>query len=748
MRRGALVLFSFFAALFLIVTGRFLYLQITGYANGQPLAAEAAKQHRNSEVIEAKRGSILDQKGAVIAEDTTTYTLAAVVANKTQDGKKNPMYVKDKEKTAEVLAKNISMSQSEILKKLNKKDVYQVEFGKAGKNISIETKNKIDQAKLQGLLFTKTPQRFYPNGTFATQLIGFAQQEEKKNGEISLSGKMGLEKSYDHILAGKNGKVNFNTDSSGYILPNAKKNVTKAKDGSDIKLTIDKKIQTFLEDTMTAANAKYQPANMMAVVMNPKTGEILALSQRPSFNPADRSGLNNSSAGVWQDLPVESAYEPGSVMKIFSLASAISLGVYNPKEYYQSGIYKVGDISIHDHNNGVGWGSIPFEEGVERSSNVAFAKLLNKMGTDKFKDYLSKFGFGQKTGIRLPNEASGRILYKYPVEKVTTVFGQGTTVSMMQMLQGASAIASDGKMKLPYVVSSIKDPNTNKETKTAPKTTGEPISAETAKKTRAELEKVVSGEHGTGKLYALPGYKVAGKTGTSQIPDPKTGKYMTGSDNYIFSFMGMAPADDPEIVMYVTMQQPKLNGSETGGQAVADVFNPVMKNSLQYMNIKPTEQKKLATKDVPKVTSKTVDEAKKAIEKQDLTPIIIGSGKKIVQQLPAENSKVLQNQRVILMTDGEMTVPNMMNWPKDDVLKVSEITGIPFTFKGSGYVAKQSVSAGTVMNTSTKMAIELGEPEELAIFNQNKDSNDVEKNKRDTDIQENQGLGDLLTGGG
>ncbi|WP_088809571.1 MULTISPECIES: penicillin-binding protein [Listeria] len=745
MRRGALVLFVFFATLFLILTGRFLYLQITGEANGEPLAAEAAKQHLKTEKIEAKRGSILDQKGEVIAEDTSTYTLAAVVSDKFSKTSKNPTYVVDKEQTAETLAKYIAMSKAEILERLNTEDVYQVEFGKAGKNISVETKNKIEAENLPGLEFTRQAARFYPNGTFASQLVGFAQQTEGETGESTLVGKMGLEKSYNSILTGKDGEINYSTDKLGYILPNSKKNVKEAEDGSDITLTIDKKIQTFLEDTMTTVNAKYKPKNMMAVVMNPKTGEILAMSQRPSFNPSTKEGLSTENAGVWQDLPVEYAYEPGSVMKIFSLASAIDTGVYNPNAYYKSGIYRVGDIPIHDHNGGAGWGTITYREGVERSSNVAFATLLNKMGTDTFEEYLTKFGFGQKTGIQLPNEASGKILYNYPVEKVTTVFGQGTTVSMMQMLQGASAIASDGKMKQPYIVSKITNPNTNEVTETKTKVSGTPISEATAKKTREELQQVVSGEHGTGKLYAIPGYSVAGKTGTSQIADPKTGKYMTGSDNYIFSFMGMAPADDPELVMYVTMQQPQLEGSETGGEAVSEVFNPVMKNSLQYMNIKPAKEAKMEKVSVPNYAGQSVEDAKAAITKSKLVPVVVGNGSKVVQQIPQQANKVMEGERIVIMTDGDMTMPDMTNWSRDDAQKVSEITGIPFTYNGSGYVAKQSVSAGSILNENSKVTLTMKAPNEIYAFNQNRDQTNQDQLKQDTNIQENAGVGDLLT---
>ncbi|EUJ28435.1 penicillin-binding protein [Listeria cornellensis] len=740
MRRGALVLFIIFGVIFLSVIGRFFYMQVVGDVNGVPLAAKAAKQHLRSSVIEANRGSILDQKGEVIAKDTASYTLAAVLDPKQTVDAKNPHHVVEKEETAALLAKYLPMKEAGILKKLQKKDVFQVEFGKAGKNLSAEVKDKIEASKLPGLVFTKQAERFYPNGVFASHLIGYAQQETGKDGISKLIGKMGIEKAYNDILTGKNGSINYDADKYGYILPNAKSAVKEAQDGQDIYLTLDKKIQTFLEDTLNTVDAKYNPKNMMAVVMNPKTGEILAMSQRDTFNPTTKEGLTNQ----WANLPVEITYEPGSVMKIFSLASAIDLGVYHPNAYYQSGTYNVGSIPIHDHNAGVGWGSITYREGVERSSNVAFAKLLAGMGPDKFKTYLQNFGFGAKTGIDLPNEATGKILFDRRIEQVTTVFGQGTTVTMMQMLQGATAIASDGTMKQPYVVSKVVDPNTGKVTETKTVTTGKPISAATAKQTREELRNVIKGEVGTGKLYAIDGYDIAGKTGTSQIPNPNGGGYMTGNDNYIFSFMGMAPAKDPELVMYVTMQQPQLSGTETGGKAVSEIFNPVMKNSLQYLNIKSADTAKLKTVEITSMAGKTPDAGKKELEAKKLIPVVIGNGKKIVQQLPLTGEKILEGQRVILMTEGDMTIPDMKDWAKNDVLKVSEITGVPFKVNGNGYVLKQSLSAGSVLNDKSQVTIELATPDNIPNFNKVPKVEDNKEDSADTTVQEATGLNALL----
>ncbi|GAE47084.1 peptidoglycan D,D-transpeptidase FtsI family protein [Mesobacillus boroniphilus] len=590
MNAGAAVLFVIFSLLFFILIFRFITIQFTGEVHGQALAARAQQKYSNDKVIEATRGTIFDRKGEVVAEDTTAYTLVAILNESVTTNKKKPKHVNDPAKTAEVLAKYIDMSESDIYKRLTKKGAWQVEFGKAGRDISHQAKRKIEEEKLPGITFLRDSKRFYPNGVFSSHLVGFVEKAETEENKTVTFGKLGIEKILNKELTGKNGSLSFESDLWGFLLPDGEKKVTPAQDGSNVFLTIDKKIQTFVEDAVDRVDEEYKPKKIIAVVADPKTGDILAMAQRPSFHPTTRDGLDNS----WHNEVVETPIEPGSTMKIFTLAAAIEENKWNPNEWYKSGSYKVTENSqlIRDHN-GSGWGSITYLEGIQRSSNVAVAKLVNeKIGTGIFREYLTDFGFDQPTGIDLPNEAAGTIVYRWPIEKITTSYGQGTTVTPIQMIQAATAVANDGKMMKPRVIDKIVDPNTGEVIKQEePKSVGQPISAETAKQVRDVLGTVVTGEHGTGKSYAIEGYEVAGKTGTANLT--ANGSYLDGASDYLFSFLGMAPKDDPKLIVYVAVQQPEIDHYFKGSIPTSMIFKSVMKSSLQYLNIKPASMEKL-----------------------------------------------------------------------------------------------------------------------------------------------------------
>ncbi|MBQ6448831.1 penicillin-binding protein [Cytobacillus oceanisediminis] len=698
---GAAILFVLFCLLFFVLVIRFVYIQATGEVSGVELAAQAEKKHNTSRILEASRGSILDRNGEVIAEDAVSYKLVAVTDEKlSEHDKNNPVHVKDPETTSRELAKYIDLTESEIYRILTKEGAKQVEFGKAGKDLSYETKKKIEDLKLPGIQIVEGKKRFYPNGIFASHVIGYLEESDGKE-----TGRLGIEESLNKMLTGTNGSMQYSKDIWGYILPNSKDKIVPAKNGNDVYLTLDKKIQSFLEDTMNKVNDEYNPAKMIAIVANPKTGEILAMSQRPSFDPETREGITDS----WHNEAIETNYEPGSTMKIFTLAAAVEEGVFNPNEEYKSGRYE----GIGDHNGGVGWGSISYLEGVQRSSNVAFAKLAKeKIGFDTFREYLTKFGLDQTTGIDLPREANSSIVFNWPIEKITTAFGQGTALTPIQQIQAATAVANDGKMVKPYVIEQIKDSNTGEVIKKGEtQVAGTPISAETAKEVRDILETVITSKKGTGyKKFNIDGYPVAGKTGTAQIPK-SGGGYLTGSDNYIFSFLGMAPKDDPELIMYVAVQQPELKETEVGSEPVAEIFTSVMKSSLQYMDIVPTEGEASKPIAIPNLSGMTAEEAKKILADKGLNAIIIGDGKTVEEQLPVKGETYLKGEKVILKTNGKETVPNMKGWSLRDVLKVADLNKLKLEISGSGYVSSQSIKAGSKVKENDKLTVKLKEPE-------------------------------------
>ncbi|WP_045515384.1 penicillin-binding transpeptidase domain-containing protein [Neobacillus niacini] len=710
MNFGAAGLFVIFGLLFFILLFRYFSIQITGEVGSQPLAAKAQQKYSRTGNLEAARGVIYDQKGEVIAEDTTSYNLIAILDKKMTTNSKKPNHVTDPEKTARELAKFIDMEESKIYSILTKNQ-FQVEFGKAGRDISHQTKKEIEALKLPGITFKRDSKRFYPNGIFASHLVGYADRIDEEDGTYNYVGKMGIEKTLNKELTGKDGKINYESDLWGYLLPNGEQKVTPAENGNDVYLTIDKKIQTFLEDAMNKVVEEYKPEKIIAIVADPKTGNILAMGQRPSFHPKTKEGIDNS----WHNEAIETSFEPGSTMKIFTLAAAIEENKFNPNDLYQSGSYRVTskDKAIHDHN-GTGWGTISYLEGVQRSSNVAFAKIANEqLGFEKFREYLTKFGFDKPTGIDLPFETSGKIQYTWPIEKATTAYGQGTAITPIQQIQAATAIANNGKMMKPQVIDKIVNHDTGEVIRdVTPEVVSTPISAETAKEVLDILETVVSNkETGTGNRYQIDGYSVAGKTGTASIPDPNGG-YLDGQEDYIFSFLGMAPKDDPKLIVYVAVQQPKIDHYSMGSIPVSMVFNPVMKNSLHYLNIQPSQQEKASTTKLADLNDQGVTETVKQLEESGLDVVVVGKGSKVTGQLPAADTNVLEGEKIIIQTDGKLIAPDMTGWSLRDVMKVAKISGMKLNSTGSGYVVKQNIKEGASLQKDDFLIVDLKTTEE------------------------------------
>ncbi|TWT28101.1 penicillin-binding protein [Planomicrobium sp. CPCC 101110] len=708
---GAFLLFLLFAGLFFLLFARIVTIQATGQVEGQELAAKAAAKYSQEQVLKAERGKILDRNGEVIAEDTLTYRLVAVLDESATQKASDPRHVVDVEKTADVLSEHLGAERESILAILEngvEKDLYQVEFGSAGREISHTKMKEMEKEELPGILFVKDLKRLYPNGAFASHLIGFAMKEELDDGQIVTKGKMGLEAIHDEVLTGKNGKMEFDTDKWGYLLPNSESAVTPAVDGSDVQLTLDKTLENFLEDAMSTVQKEYDPTRMIAVIADPKTGEILAMSQRPTFNPNTREGLSDN----WLNESIELTIEPGSPMKMFTIASAIEEGKWDPDATYKSGTYKLGPDVIGDHNYGEGWGTITFLEGIQRSSNVSMAYLLERIGKENFLRYIDAFGFGEKTGIDLPHEASGKILDEYASNVLTLTYGQGSTVTPIQLIQAASAIANDGVMMKPYIIDQIKNPDTGEVTmKGEPEEAGQPISAETAKEVREILASTVTSEHGSAAGFALQDYTIAGKTGTAQIPG-KDGRYMTGRNNYLFSFLGMAPAEDPELLIYIGVQQPDLPANEYGSVPVSKIFTSVMENGLKHMNIEPEDMKTARSVELADYSGKSSKEAAKELKDKGLKVVKTGSSSEVEAQYPAAGETVLENGTVILKTGGTAVVPNFTGWSKRELLAYQSLSGLSLEIVGQGFAVSQSLSKGAKVSPEDPLVIQLQTPED------------------------------------
>lgn len=593
-RNVGLILSITTIAVFVLFTSRFIYIVTIGKVGTENLNEKKDSLYQGSSIIKAKRGTIFDRNGLPIAKDATSYSLYAELS-KDYIGLNNVelfVHEKDHNAIAEILNKHASVPKEMTLEQLkpkkNKagKEISYVEFGSEGKNLSLETKTEIEkelqEKKITGIYFNEHPDRMYPNGEFASYLIGYASPQKDKNGNtVSISGEegMGIEKAYDKVLKGEDGHKNYQRDSKGNEIPGTEIVEKKAKDGQDIYTTIDTNLQVRLEDAMSEVQKEAKPVNMTATLMNAKTGEILAASQRPTFDPQTKRGLYEEKGQpkpVWENLLIENPYEPGSTMKVFTMAAAIDSGNLNENETFQSGKIQVEDRVINDWNGGEGKGPMTYRQALAWSSNVGMIRLEQKMGPT-WQSYLQKFGFGKTTDSNLPNEKPGNIQDTSPVDTAMTSFGQAINVTNFQMMQGFSAIANDGKMMKPQYLKKVTTED-KKDKVYGPKEVGQPVRPETANKVLDFMQDVVNDKvYGTGTgIYNIDGLNVSAKTGTAQIFD--RGLLLTGPTDYIYSVVQMAPTENPEYIMYVTMKQPKVGDAP---EQIAKISNSVLEHAFK-----------------------------------------------------------------------------------------------------------------------------------------------------------------------
>lgn len=718
---GAVLLVGIFGLLFFILVLRYSYIMITGHSDGQDLVMRANEKYLVQNNEQAERGKIYDRNGKILAEDVERYKVVAVVDKSAGKSGDKPRYVEDKKRTAKELSKIIDMKPEEIEKRLNQKKAFQVEFGQKGTNLTYQDKQKLEKMDLPGITLYPETERFYPNGNFASHLIGMAQKNPD-TGE--LKGALGVEKIFDSYLSGTKGALSYIQDIWGYIAPNTK-NEKSPKRGDDVHLTIDSNIQVFVEEALDDMVKRYQPKDLFAVVMDAKTGEILAFSQRPTFNPETGEDFGKK----WANDLYQNTYEPGSTFKSFGLAAAIQEGKFDPKKKYESGHRDIMGSRISDWNK-TGWGEIPMSLGFTYSSNTLMMHLQDLVGADKMKSWYERFGFSKPTGGLFDGEAEGNIAWSNELQQKTSAFGQSTTVTPVQMIQAQSAFFNKGNMLKPWFVDSIKNPISNKTFYQGKKEiAGKPITASTASKVETELDKVVNSKKSHAMNYRVDGYDIEGKTGTAQVADEKSGGYVKGENPYFVSFIGDAPKKNPKVIVYAGMSLAQKNDQEAYEMGVSKAFKPIMENTLKYLNVgsKKDETKSAQYSKVPNVTGQSTDKAKESLKSEDLQATVIGNGDNVKSQSIKANKKLLPNSKVLLLTDGDITMPNMKGWTKDDVLAFQELTGINVTTKGSGYVTKQSVNNGTTLKDNSKVEIELS-PEDPDDTSTNTNDNETASN--------------------
>lgn len=687
---------------FIVIVGRFSYIAVSGTVESVNLSSQAKRLYTDNKTIKAKRGSILDTNGNPIAEDTSTYSVYAVVSKKQVGANNKPLYVTNKKKTAKVLSKYLPISYHKALKTLSPSNskTFQVEFGNAGSNISVATKEKIEKEKLNGINFVSSEARLYPNGTFASNLIGFAQQsQQKENDATQLSGVMGIEKMSNKTLTGTDGEQSLQKDKFGYQLPGSQTE-RPARDGSTIYTTIDQRLQNIMENVVSKVQSESESQAISATIMNAKTGSILATTQRPTFNASTKKGLSKA----WNNALVQDTFEPGSTMKIFTTSAAIDSGNFDSDATYRSGTYTIDGKVVPDWKT-EGWGVISYAKGFALSSNVAMAHLEQNMGAKTWKKYINRFKLLQSTNSGLESESKGSIQFDYPIEQANTAFGQAINVTAIQMLQGFTAVANNGKMVKPQFIKKVVDPNTGKTTyKMKTKDVGRPIKASTAKKVRKLMEDVVYKPYGIGSNFKIKGYKIAAKTGTAQVANA-SGGYSMGDDSYLYSVAGMAPAKNPKYIMYITMKKPVLK-DKTATQLLDEIFGPVMKQALEQD--KETDKSNLDSSiEVPNLVGKDASEAKKELGKKNVAVVTLGNGQTVKEQSESAGSSILVGQRIILDTGGTITMPDLTGWSKNDVIKLANMFDIDVKYSGNGFVSGQSVAKGGPIKSGMTMTVSL-----------------------------------------
>lgn len=721
----AVFLFFVFVINFAIIIG-------TDTKFGHNLSTEASEVYQKEVTVQAKRGTIYDRNGVALAEDSTTYSIYAIISTSYVSSTGEKLYVKKSqyEKVAEILNEKLGIDKNEVLSQLKQDGLFQVSFGSSGSGLSYSTKLAIetamDEAGIKGIGFTSTPGRMYPNGVFASQFLGLAQLKENKDGTSSLVGTSGLEAALDDILSGTDGKVIYQKDKNGNLLLGTETTVKQAIDGKDVYTTLSEPLQSYLESQMDIFQNEAQGTYASATVVNAKTGEILATTQRPTYNAQTLDGYSEDNLKTWNTLLYQNYYEPGSTIKVMTLASAIDDGVFNPNEVISTinGI-TVADTTINDWNVNEGMTSVQYltyAQGFAWSSNVAMTSLEQKMGNDKWLTYLSRFKFGYPTRFGMLNEDSGLLPSDNEVTVAMSSFGQGIGVTQVQMLRAFTAISNGGVMLEPQFISQIYDSNTNSTRVATSEVVGNPVSEDAADQTLDYMVTVgTDSQYGTlyngttGQPYIQVGdYSVAVKSGTAQIAASAEdgGGYLTGDNDYIYSVVAIVPSDDPEFIMYVTLQQPSEQFRAMYWQ---DVINPVLERAMMIKDTLTSTAVTGTDKETEYTLKDYIGEnpGDTAQELRDnlVQPVVVGSGSKIKKMSKKVGSNLSANEQILLWTGNLETVPDMYGWTKENVEKFAKWTGIKITFKGSdsGTVTKQSVESETDIDGVKKITITLGE---------------------------------------
>lgn len=669
----------------------------------------ASNRNSTTKVLAAKRGTIYDVNGNVLAQNVSSYTLIAYLDERRTIDPNKPQHVVDIEHTAEELAKVLDVSYNTLVGLLSKKGVYQTEFGTAGRGLTELQKDKIKDLNLPGIDFMETQKRYYPYGDFLSYTIGYAIDktyvDENGNEVTRLVGEMGIEKYYDEILKGKDGYTFYQRDRNGYKIANTKEVTVEAVDGSDIYLSIDVNVQLALEKAIdTIKDKKYTWEWYTILAANAKTGAIIGAASNPSFDPNKRNLVN------YLDYNVAYPFEPGSTMKIYTYMAVMENSVYDGNQKYKSGTYKTTDGTVIGDWSRKGWGNITYDRGFALSSNTGIISLLrNNINTTTLKSYFNKLGFGVPTEIELPNESGGKVNFFYETEYYNAGFGQGVTTTPIQNIKALTAIANDGMLLKPYYVDKIVDAKGKVVHQGERTELYQVASKKTTDKIKDLMEDVISGNSSTctGYPYYMKGYDLIIKTGSAQVASA-TG-YDTGE--VIKGIAGMFPKDDPEIIFYVASKKPN-DGKGGRVKPMTSVVKEVVANLASYYKIYDEHQAVAPSLDemtmgnyINKGTNDVLDD----LEKFEKNIVLIGDGNKIIDQYPKKGTVITEKDKIFLVTNDKMMIkmPDLTGYSASEVRTMMTFLDIEYEIEGNGYVIKQDIPKGTLLTDDKKLKVTL-----------------------------------------
>jgi stage V sporulation protein D (sporulation-specific penicillin-binding protein) len=623
LRRRLLLILAGFVAAFGLLIVRLAYIQVFQ----SPLLSQRAEDLWSRNIpVQPKRGTIMDRNGNTLALTASAPTVVAI-----------PAQIRDKEDTAARLARVLGVSSDAIRKRITQRTL--IVYIPGGRRISEEKARQIRGMHLSGIYMTEDGKREYPHGDLLAHVLGFTGSDNQ--------GLTGVERWYDERLRGVPGRISFFANARGEEMPDEPDFYTPPVDGEDLVLTVDQEIDMFVRREIDQTVATYNPDSVTAIVADPKTGQILAMENYPTYDPSHYKDypqeVYNRNLAIWK------TFEPGSTFKIVTLSAALQEKKINLKDsFFDPGYREIAGRKIRCWKAG-GHGSESFLEVVENSCNPGFMLMGERLGKETLFQYIRNFGFGSKTNIDIPGEGNG-ILFKLsrvgPLELATTSFGQGVSVTPIQQVMAISAIANGGLLMKPYVALEWKDHKTGEILqKNEPVVVRRVLSAETANQVRDALESVVA--RGTGANAYVDGYRVAGKTGTAQVASPQGG-YRSG--HYIVSFIGMAPANDPRLVVYIAVDNPKA-GLIFGGVIAAPAVGRILADSLQYMGVPPVSggvsreyrpYLDIVPEVVPPLAGRSKTEAQKTMMESaaNLKVQTVGNGDYIIAQSPAPGTKL------------------------------------------------------------------------------------------------------------